>query len=493
MRIRRYPFSVAFAAFVVSAAAAQAQTDPYAPAVAFTRSLVATVMQESGTPGMSVAVGIDGDIIWAEGFGFADLEQEVPVGEETRFRIGSVSKPVTAAAVGLLLEQGKLDLDAPVQRYVPSFPEKPWPISTRQAAGHLAGIRHYREGESLSSTYYPTVLEGLEIFQDEDLLFEPGTRWSYSSYGWNLVSAVVEGASGEEFLTYMQREVFDRLGMTHTSPDHNSRIVPHRTRFYVRTDDGQIENAPYVDNSYKWAGGGFLSTPSDLVRFGFAHFETDLRASTIAELWTPLETKDGESTGYGIGWFVVLEDGKVVVARHGGGSVGGGAGFVTYPQRRAVVAVTGNMTGAPTGGMLTGGMLTHLILEAFLDPVALVAPPARPDLSGEFACTVTEDDETKELPLLLMGAPDAPWGRLGARPIIQIMSGPSETRIIAPEENGELIVLHLTDFEPDQLSGSVNRGQAELSCERHRGVLNAFPREQGSARTWFESSAAHHI
>jgi CubicO group peptidase (beta-lactamase class C family) len=162
---------------------AQAQVPAqYAPAVRFARALVTAVMEASGTPGMSAAVGIDGDIVWAEGFGYADVELRVPVWPESKFRIGSVSKPLTAAAVGLLVEQGKLDLDATVQRYVPTFPEKRWPITTRQVAGHLAGIRHYDGDESLSSVRYATVTDGLAIFEDDTLLFQPGARFSYSSY-----------------------------------------------------------------------------------------------------------------------------------------------------------------------------------------------------------------------------------------------------------------------------------------------------------------------
>ena len=268
---------------------AEAQVSPrYARSIDFARVMITALMAESGTPGMSVAVGIDGSVVWAEGFGYADVENRAPVWEETKFRIGSVSKPLTAAAVGLLVEQGRLDLDVPVQSCVPTFPQKRWPITTRQVAGHLSGIRHYRGDEPLSAVPYRTVRDGLAIFQDDTLLFQPGERFSYSSYGWNLISAVIEGASGQNFLSYMRQNVFDPLGMQHTVADHPDSITPHRTRFYERNEDGGIVNAPYVDNSYKWAGGGFLSTPSDLVKFGFAHFGDELlRPETIAELWRP--------------------------------------------------------------------------------------------------------------------------------------------------------------------------------------------------------------
>src|SRR5437016_12489074 len=182
-------------------------------------------------PGVQVAVAVNGKLVWSEGFGYADVERNRPVTRETQFRIGSVSKPLTAAAVVLLYEQGKLDLDAPIQRYVPTFPDKGYPISTRQLAGHLAGIRHYKDREFFLNRHFATVRDGLAIFQDDSLLFPPGTRFSYSSYGWNLVSAVVEGAAGEDFLPYISARGLRRLDLAHTAPDRADSVLPDRAPF----------------------------------------------------------------------------------------------------------------------------------------------------------------------------------------------------------------------------------------------------------------------
>jgi CubicO group peptidase (beta-lactamase class C family) len=441
----------------------------YTGAIEFARTLVTEVMEESGTPGMSVAVGIDGQIVWAEGFGYADVENKVPVWEETKFRIGSVSKPLTAAAVGLLTERGKLDLDAPVQRYVPSFPEKRWPVTTRQLAGHLAGVRHYRGGEMLSAQRYETVSDGLEIFQDDTLLFEPGHRFSYSSYGWNLVSAVVEGASGEEFLSYMQQNVFDPLGMTHTVADYTDSIIPHRTRFYERNRDGRVVNAQYVDNSYKWAGGGFLSTPSDLVRFGFAHFGDGLlKSGTIAEFWTPQTTNAGESTGYGIGWSVAVEDGVVTRAGHGGGSVGGTTGFETRPPQRAAIAIVGNLSQAPTGGLIVA-----LITEAFLAPEALAPGPAGPAIVGEFECVVvTGSEQALRGSMTIGGSPARYWGRIAwdndtVDRVIYSASSAAKTRLVTVDDGAVLLDLQFTKIDEDELQGVWrSRGSGGVTCNR---------------------------
>jgi CubicO group peptidase (beta-lactamase class C family) len=314
------------------------------------RALAKQWMAERGYVGLSISVGVKGEIVWSEGFGHADLEQQVPVTRDTKFRIGSVSKSVTAAALAQLVEQGKLDLDAPVQRYVPSFPDKGKPVSIRQLAGHLAGIRHYKGDEFLLARRFNSVTESLAIFKDDPLLFDPGTRYSYSSYGWNLLSAVVEGASGQNFLDYMRANVFERLALKSMAADENDKIIAHRTRFYQRNSAGAVTNAPYVDNSYKWAGGGLLSTTDDLVRFAFAHLQPGfLKAETLAVLFTSQKTNVGELTNYGIGWSVRADDKGRRTVSHSGGSVGGTTMLLIYPDSGIVVAMAVNMSSARLG------------------------------------------------------------------------------------------------------------------------------------------------
>lgn len=330
-------------------ARADATTAPaYNEAVDAAQELAAAVLEEANLPGLSIAVGIDGAVVWSEGFGYADLELRVPVTPLTRFRIGSVSKPFTATAIGLLYEDGKLDLDAPVQQYVPGFPEKRWVITTRQLGGHTAGIRHYLGDEFFSSRHYDGVLPGLEIFAADPLLFRPGTDYQYSSYGWNLVSAVVQSASGVEFLTFMTQRVFQPLGMRDTVPDQVTPIIPHRSSYYRHDAEGGIVNAPFVDNSYKWAGGGFLSTPEDLVRFGFGYIRDPLlEPETVELLFTPQRLESGETTGYGIGWRTREDSSGRRTVGHTGGSVGGTTAFWTWPEQQMVIAAVSNLSDAP--------------------------------------------------------------------------------------------------------------------------------------------------
>jgi CubicO group peptidase (beta-lactamase class C family) len=326
------------------------------------RALVRDSMSANGIPGVSVAVAIDGRVVWSEGFGFADVENRVPLTTETRMRIGSVSKSVTSAAVALLVQEGKLDLDAPVQRYVPTFPKKRAEITTRQLAGHLAGIRHYRGNEMYSARAYPTVAASLEIFKDDTLLHAPGSKYFYSSYGWNLLSAVVEGAAGEPFLTVMHRRVFQPLGLRSIVAEHVDSLIPFRAHYYERNRNGVLRNAPFVDNSYKWAGGGFISNTEDLVRFGSAMLQPGfLEANTLTTLFTPMRTTGGEETQYAIGWRVADDGGSREIS-HSGGSVGANAFLVLYPDQRVVVALLSNTTARFIGGGTGGRQIAALFM-----------------------------------------------------------------------------------------------------------------------------------
>ena len=236
----------------------------------------------------------------------------------------------------------------PVQKYVPLFPDKGAVITVRMVAGHPGGIRHYKENEPDNQKHYDSVVASLERFQNDPLVAPPGTKFSYSSYGFNLLSAVIESAAGESFLSYMQREVFARLGLVHTTPDQNSQIIEQRTRLYDIPKDGAVENAEYVDNSYKWAGGGFLSTPEDLVRFGTALLQPGvLKADSLKLMFTSQRTKSGEETFYGIGWFVRKSASGKLVYEHSGGSVGGTSQLIVYPESHIVIAMANNLSNGP--------------------------------------------------------------------------------------------------------------------------------------------------
>lgn len=335
------------------------------------QTYIAYVEEKAATQqeyGFSVAVSVCGDTAWSASYGFADLEHRIPVTPETKFRVGSVSKSFTGIALGQLVEDGRLDLDDPIQTYVPDFPVKAHPVTVRQVAGHLGGIRHYAGEEFFSTTQYDTVTASLDIFEDDPLVNVPGTTFAYSTYGWNLLSAVVEGASGQTFLDYMDEDVFSLADMNDTLADENAIIIPHRTRFYTyQGDEKVVVNAPYVNNSNKWAGGGFLSTPTDMLRFGEAVLDGTLVQTETFEMMTAsMKTNEGTQTGYGLGFFENLTPrelkrltdyfpddiinrtgtvlGDVTITGHSGGSVGGLTLFLMAPDTKGnvIVAATSN-------------------------------------------------------------------------------------------------------------------------------------------------------
>ncbi|WP_303917964.1 serine hydrolase [Draconibacterium sediminis] len=331
------------------------------PKIIAVKDYIEQLRVESESVGWTATVSVDNEIVLSKGFGLGHYEQQVPVyPRKTKFRIGSISKALTAAGLGILIEEGKIDLDAPVQKYVPDFPEKKYEITTRQVAGHLAGIRHYNGDEFLSSKYYPTVRDGLEIFMNDTLLFEPGTKYSYSSYGFNLLSAIMEGASGEEFLKFMETRVFDPLGMTETTAERMDSLILFRAGYYDM-NEGRVINAPFVDNSYKWAGGGFISTSADLVKFGNAMLNNTLFPEEVKQqLITPQTLKNGEKTNYGMGFSSGTDEFGREYYGHGGGSVGGCSNLIIYPEEKMVVGVITNDTRAKVGNEL------HKIAEIML-------------------------------------------------------------------------------------------------------------------------------
>jgi CubicO group peptidase (beta-lactamase class C family) len=309
------------------------------------KQLVESFARESNSPGLAVSVGCKGRLLWSHGSGFADLEQRVPVDPaSTKFRVGSVAKPFTAFALAKLVENNLIDLDAPVRDYVPSFPKKQHQISVRQLAGHLGGIRHYKGNEAYLRTRYSDVVSGLEIFENDPLVMVPGERWSYTSYGYNLLSAAMEAAANRPFLRLMDETVFGPIGMKDTVADDLEKIIANRGRYYRSNGDGYT-NEPEVDNSYKWASGGFLSTTDDMVRFGLAHLNNEhLKPETIKSLWTTMQTNDGQPTGYGLGWRIVRDENEIVWYGHGGGSIGGTTQFWLFPEDGLVLAAVANLT-----------------------------------------------------------------------------------------------------------------------------------------------------
>ncbi|XP_068131881.1 serine beta-lactamase-like protein LACTB, mitochondrial isoform X1 [Hyperolius riggenbachi] len=392
---------------------------------------------EVGSPGIVVGVSVDGKTVWTEGLGFADVENRIPCSPDSVMRVASISKSFTMTALAKLWEEGQLDLDAPVQKYVPEFPEKEFEgekvaITTRLLVSHLSGIRHYEKDiqkirkkiakkspETLSTENttekenrennigsksgendktkvsgttkskkgvakepeefyvkdkFDSVMDSLQLFKNDPLVFKPGTQFLYSTHAWTLLSAVVERASGKKFLDYMM-QMFRDLGMKNTVPEEHEPIIYNRARFYNFNEKKRLINSPYVDNSYKWAGGGFLSTVNDLLTFGnvllYAYQAQKvseflpgyLKPDTIAMLWRQVPNtemswdKDGK---YAMGWGTVeakQDFGHCKLQKHyvshTGGAVGASSVILIMPEECNSMLWDSHTVSPPRGTVVT--------------------------------------------------------------------------------------------------------------------------------------------
>ena len=355
--------------------AAQAATDGHGPTLL---RYLEQIRNETGVPGVAVAVGLEGEMVFSGGVGYAELDNRTPADGGTVWNVGSVSKVLAGVAVMQLVEQGTVSLDDPIQKYVPGYPEKQAPITLKHILTHTSGIRHYKAGEFgpyglWEARHFEDINEAIGHFRDDPLLFEPGTLYFYSSHAFNLLQGVVEKASGLGFEEYMRRFVWEPAGMLSSSFDVPSRIVNKRGRGYVRDARGLLSNPPYADPSYKYAGGGMLSTVEDLVRFGQAINDgTLLKPETVATMYAvhvdpvmqyrasgePVKQEFKMALGFQLdqdaaGRWYIDKTGTVSGTR----SV-----VVTYPEYDLVVAVQAN--GLPFDSRKYGEAIAQLYLPA---------------------------------------------------------------------------------------------------------------------------------
>jgi len=325
------------------------QTQELGPAQrAAAEKAVNAFMKEKEVPGVGVAVVLEGAPVWSSGFGFSDLEDRAPATSSTLFRLGSISKSITATAILQLWERGRLDLDAPVQKYCPAFPQKEWPITSRQLLAHLGGIRHYREDGKGdiprdSARHFTSMEESLQIFANDPLVAKPGSSFNYSTYGYTVLGCVLEGAASQKFMDYLRTNVLLPAGMEQTRDDNFFAVIPHRTRWYHKEKDGAVLNAGVLDSSYKIPGGGLISSADDMAKFEVAILKDSLlKRSTREVMWTPVEPTDRKPTHYALGWFVRDEFGLQTTG-HTGGQQGTDTAFILAPDRGAGVVVLANM------------------------------------------------------------------------------------------------------------------------------------------------------
>lgn len=328
------------------------------------QKLFTQAVAAESVPGISVAVGDINGMIWAQGFGFSNIENQQPMTVQTKLRVGSVAKVITAAGVMRLHQQNNLDLDGNINQQVPEWPAIHPNISLRQLANHTSGIRHYKGQEFLSNKQYNSTVEALAIFSNDELLFKPGSRYKYSTYAWTLISAAMEKADQKRnFKEIITDEVFKPLGLSETTFDDSVPLISHRHSPYSYRNS-QLFNSPAVNSSYKYAGGGFLSTPSDVVKFSLAHLKPGyLNEQSLNSLFAT--TAKDKGSNFGIGWMVGFDsyqprfngqnkrdkDFKRIMKEHkdsvmhSGGSMGGTTMMILCREHQHAVTVVKNVSG----------------------------------------------------------------------------------------------------------------------------------------------------
>jgi serine beta-lactamase-like protein LACTB, mitochondrial len=332
-----------------------------AEAIDAIRAAVTDEMSRVGIPGLSLAVAEAGQVRFEAGFGVADVENEVPARPETVYRLASVSKPMTAVAVLKLAQDGRLDLDAPVTRYCTEFPEKPWPVTSRQLLCHQGGVRWYRPEEQPMTRRFASVSEGLALFADDALAFEPGTSVLYSTYGYTLLGCVAAHAAGQAFVPLLQESVFGPAGMTSTRVDDVRELIPNRAQGYVRDAGGQLLNSALADMSYKVPGGGLCGTAPDVARFGAALLSGQLvTRETLERMLTRQKTREGRVTGYGLGLTVGTRGGRRE-AWHQGGQERVSTVLYLRPDGELAVALLANLEKVQTQALDLARRIADLV------------------------------------------------------------------------------------------------------------------------------------
>ena len=333
----------------------------YDAEIAQLREYMSENLRLDPVPAISIGFYKDG-FIWAAGFGMADLENRVPATAESAYRLASVTKPMTAIALLTLVERGKVDLDSEVQNYVPYFPQKRYPVTVGLLLGHLGGISHYRDyDEEGHFKYHKDTRAAIAVFEEFDLVAEPGTRYQYTSYGYNLLGAVIEGASGRPYGEYMQETLWGPFGMDDTRMDDPYELIPNRVTGYRAGPNGEVIRSEFVDISSRFAAGGTRSTVVDLLKFARGlDREPVLSPDTMDRMFNSMQTSGGMYTDYGMGWGVRPVNGRFRVS-HTGGQAETRTYLAYFPSIHFAIAAAANFEGDRHGHYVS--RLYQLIMD----------------------------------------------------------------------------------------------------------------------------------
>lgn len=283
----------------------------------------------------SVALGIKwkDSLRWTTYRGYADLENGIPATPRTLYRIASISKLITAIAIMQLVENGKINLDDDVRKYLPEFPRKKYIFTIRQVLNHTSGIRTYRNKEFDLTIYFNSTKDAVAYIAHDSLEFKPGTKYLYSTLAFNLLAAVIEKVANTTFEDYLTQKIFIPAKMSSTRFDVHKSLIPNRAKGYVRNAPRDFENAPLADLSIKYAGGGILSTVEDLLNLGSALIENKLiKSSTLDTMLVPSRM----NPSYGLGVTLNFDKKETPHFGHSGAGTGFVSNLLIYPKQKIV-------------------------------------------------------------------------------------------------------------------------------------------------------------
>lgn len=313
------------------------------------KKLAKEFLKTNHIPGMAISVSRHGKLIWSKGFGYARLKQKKRVKpKKTIFRVASISKSITAVTLAKLTDDKLIHLDHSIYEYLPDYPKKTYDFTVRQLAGNIAGIRHYKNDSEYALNKKMSITDGLSLFKDDPLLFEPGTQFNYSSPGYVLLSEIIQKKVEIPYATLVTDSILRPLGMNHSMVEDSEKKIPNKSEFY----SSSVMNGPVlakpVSNGYKAASGGFLSTSEDIILFGNEIINPKIISQqAISEIVTSQKLNNGNKTGYGIGFSVETSKNGTPKYYHTGGGIGASTILLIYPQEELVITVLTNLTGVP--------------------------------------------------------------------------------------------------------------------------------------------------
>jgi CubicO group peptidase (beta-lactamase class C family) len=319
--------------------------------------LIKSQMQRHHVPGVACLVWKDGQIVKTFYGGDANLEWNAPVGPETIFEIGSISKQFAAASILLLQDAGKLSVDDNISKYLTNTPAAWANIKIRHLLSHTSGIHSYDDLEGFELRQHLTQAQFISLLSRHPLDFQPGEKWVYCNAGYNLLGFIVENVSGEDYLSFLKEHIFMPLGMTNSAFRDPVNVIPHRAAGYV-FDHGKYDNRDY-DLTDLFSAGTIISTVSDLAKWDTVLMDGGVLSKPSRKLWwTPARLNDGRAVSvarngvartYGFGWFLETLDGHENIG-HGGITSGFSAANELYPGDRLFVIV---MSNTDEGGFAT--------------------------------------------------------------------------------------------------------------------------------------------